>query len=336
MRGRVSPLCFLTTYCCVFLSPTELSANRIPDVTATLGPDSFACTFFRQATSSGKYCSKLIKYSDVIRFKVLHGLKAEGKTSMKTNGKNILITGGAGFIGSHLVDEYIEQRARKVIVFDDFSTGFTKNLESHRSEQLSIVKGSILNAKLLNQTVKREEVEIIDHEAAELEVYTGILNAQEDAKINILGTLNVLNTAVRNKVEKVLFASSGAVYGEADYLPVDENHPLTPHWPYGVSKLSAERYCIQYYRLYGLDTTAFRYSIVYGPREWYGRVLTMFMKRIFLENKPPVVFGNGKQVRDFVYVKDLVKAHVRAVESSGVSGEVFNLSSGKSISINSD
>jgi len=142
-----------------------------------------------------------------------------------------------------------------------------------------------------------------------------------------------LNTALENGVGKVLFASSGAVYGEAEYVTVDEKHPLTPHWPYGVSKLSGERYCVQYHRLYGLDTTSFRYSIVYGPREWYGRVLTMFMKRVFLENKPPVVFGNGEQVRDFVYVKDLVKAHVKAIENSKASGEVFNLSSGKGVSV---
>jgi UDP-glucose 4-epimerase len=252
---------------------------------------------------------------------------------MRIKGSTILITGGAGFIGSHLADEYLEKEARRVIVFDDFSTGSMKNLDHLKREKLTVVKGSILDAKLLSQTVKKEEVDIVDHEAAELEVYTGIRNSLRDARINIFGTLNVLNTALKNGVGKVLFASSGAVYGEAEYVPVNENHPLTPHWPYGVSKLSGERYCVQYYRLYGLDTTSFRYSIVYGPREWYGRVLTMFIKRIFLENKPPVVFGNGEQVRDFVYVKDLVKAHVKAVENSKASGEVFNLSSGKGISI---
>jgi UDP-glucose 4-epimerase len=253
--------------------------------------------------------------------------------SMKIKGSTVLITGGAGFIGSHLANEYLENEAGKVIVFDDFSTGSMKNIEHLKRRKLMVVKGSILNAKLLDQTVKKEGVEIIDHEAAELEVYTGIRNSLRDARINIFGTLNVLNTALKNKVGKVLFASSGAVYGEAEYLPVDEGHPLTPHWPYGVSKLSGERYCVQYYRLYGLDTTSFRYSIVYGPREWYGRVLTMFMKRIFFGNKSPIIFGNGEQVRDFVYVKDLVKAHVKAIENSQASGEVFNLSSGKGISI---
>jgi UDP-glucose 4-epimerase len=252
---------------------------------------------------------------------------------MRIRGRNILVTGGAGFIGSHLVDEYLEEGAGKVVVFDDFSTGSMENLKHSRDERLRVVEGSILNARLLNETAEKEEVEIIDHEAAELEVYTGIRNSLKDARINIVGTLNVLNTATKNRVEKLLFASSGAVYGEAEYMPVDEEHPLTPHWPYGVSKLSAERYCVQYFRLYGLDTTSFRYSIVYGPREWYGRVFTMFMKRIFLEDRPPVVFGDGKQVRDFVYVKDLVKAHVKAVESTKAAGEVFNLSSGKGISI---
>jgi UDP-glucose 4-epimerase len=253
--------------------------------------------------------------------------------SVKIKGSTILITGGAGFIGSHLAEEYLESGAEKVVIFDDFSTGSAGNLEHLTHEGLVVVKGSIMNAALLDRTVKKEKVEIIDHEAAQLEVYTGIRNSLRDARINIFGTLNVLNTALKNKVGKVLFASSGAVYGEAKHLPVNEGHPLAPHWPYGVSKLSGERYCLQYYLLYGLNTTSFRYSIVYGPREWYGRVLTMFIKRIFIENKPPVVFGSGQQVRDFVYVKDLVKAHGKAVESPKASGKVFNLSSEEGISM---
>ncbi|RLG90377.1 UDP-glucose 4-epimerase [Candidatus Bathyarchaeota archaeon] len=253
---------------------------------------------------------------------------------MEIEGKNVLITGGAGFIGSHLVDEYLEQNVGKVVVFDDLSTGFAENLEHVKKDsRLKMVKGSILNRRLLEETVRKENIEIIDHQAAELEVYTGIRNSQKDARINILGTLNVLNTALKLEVKKVLFASSGAVYGEAEYTPVDEGHPLTPHWPYGVSKLSAERYCIQYFRLYGLNVTAFRYAIVYGPREWFGRVLTMFIKRIFLENKPPVVFGDGTQTRDYIYVKDLTKAHMLALQNDNSAGEVFNISSGKAVSI---
>jgi len=251
---------------------------------------------------------------------------------MKIEGKNILITGGAGFIGSHLADEYLQQGAGKIVIFDNFSTGFKENLDS-KEKRINIVKGSILDEKLLDKTVRKEKIEIIDHEAAELEVYTGIQNVHKDAQVNIIGTLNVLNVAMKNRIKKVLFASSGAVYGEAEYLPIDENHPVTPHWPYGVSKLSAELYCTQSFRLYGLDTTAFRYSIVYGPREWYGRVLTMFIKRIFVEDKPPVVFGDGEQLRDYLYVKDLVKAHILAIENPKAAGEIFNISSGQGISI---
>jgi len=252
---------------------------------------------------------------------------------MSAEGKNVLITGGAGFIGSHLVEEYLANKAEKVVVYDDFSTGTIQNLKHIKEERLKIIKGSVLDREKLGEVVKKEEIHVIDHLAAELEVYTGIKDSLKDARINIFGTLNVLNVALQNSVEKVMFASSGAVYGEAQYLPVDENHPLEPHWPYGVSKLAAERYVLQYHKLFGLDTTAFRYSIVYGPREWFGRVLTMFIKRIFLENKAPVVFGDGTQVRDYVYVDDVAKAHMMAIRNEKSAGQVFNISSGEGVSV---
>lgn len=252
---------------------------------------------------------------------------------MEIEGKNVLITGGAGFIGSHLVEEYLANKVKNVIVYDDFSTGTIKNLEHIKDERLKIVKGSILDPIKLNDVIEKGKIDIIDHLAAELEVHSGIRDSENDARINIFGTLNVLNAALKNGVRRVLFASSGAVYGEAKYLPIDEGHPLEPHWPYGVSKLSAERYVIQYHKLFGLETVAFRYGIVYGPREWFGRVLTMFIKRIFLENKPPVVFGDGSQTRDFIYVGDVVKAHILAVENDEAAGCVFNIGSGEGISI---
>lgn len=252
---------------------------------------------------------------------------------MSAKGENVLITGGAGFIGSHLTEEYLSNEADKVVIFDDFSTGTLENLVTIKDNRLKIIKGSILDAKELDKTVRNAGITIIDHLAAELEVYTGIKDTEKDARININGTLGVLNAALKNDVKRVLFASSGAVYGEPQYVPIDEAHPLEPHWPYGVSKLAAERYAMQYQKLFGLKTTAFRYGIVYGPREWFGRVLTMFIKRIFLENEPPIVFGDGKQVRDFVYVKDIVKAHMLAIEKSEAVGQVFNIGSGKAISV---
>jgi len=252
---------------------------------------------------------------------------------MEIANKNVLITGGAGFIGSHLVDGYLKEGVNKVIVVDDFSTGSRANLEQISSERLEIFESSILDEERLEKIFRKHQVDIVNHLAAELEVYTGIKDTKKDARLNIEGTLNILNLSLKNKVRKVLFASSGAVYGEAQYIPQDEKHSLEPHWPYGVSKLAAERYCIQYHKLFNLNTTAFRYSIVYGPREWFGRVLTLFIKRVFLENKPPVVFGDGDQIRDFVHVKDVVRAHVRATESDEASGQVFNVSSGKGITV---
>jgi UDP-glucose 4-epimerase len=253
---------------------------------------------------------------------------------MDVEEKNVLITGGAGFIGSHLVEEYLANDAGKVVVFDDFSTGSKENLKQIKDSRLKIVKGSILEMCELDGTVKEEEIQIIDHLAAELEVYTGIRDTEKDARMNIIGTLNVLNAALKADVEKMLFASSGAVYGQAQHVRIGESHPLEPHWPYGVSKLAAERYVLQFQKLFGLNTTAFRYGIVYGPREWFGRVLTLFIKRIFLENKAPIVFGDGNQTRDFVYVKDVVKAHMLAIRKENATGQVFNIGTGKSTSIN--
>ncbi|MEM1562257.1 MAG: GDP-mannose 4,6-dehydratase [Candidatus Bathyarchaeia archaeon] len=248
-------------------------------------------------------------------------------------GKNVMVTGGAGFIGSHLVEEYLRQGAEKVIVYDNFSSGTMENLSHIEDSRLKIVRGSVLDFSLLSEIIKREEIHIIDHQAANIEVYSSILDAGKDAEINIFGTLNVLNAALKGRVEKILFASTAAVYGEAKSIPQNEEHPLEPHWPYGVSKLCAERYCVQYNKLYGLATISFRYSIVYGPREWFGRVLTFFIKRIFLENKPPVIYGDGNQIRDYIYVKDVVKAHMLAVKNDNINGQVFNISSGRGISI---
>jgi len=141
--------------------------------------------------------------------------------TMSVEGKKVLITGGAGFIGSHLVEEYLANNAEKVIVYDDFSTGTLENLKHIDDDRLKVVEGSILDVNMLNAIVEKEKVDVIDHLAAELEVFSGIRDSERDARINILGTLNVLNVALKNRVERVLFASSGAVYGEAKYLPID-------------------------------------------------------------------------------------------------------------------
>jgi UDP-glucose 4-epimerase len=176
------------------------------------------------------------------------------------------------------------------------------------------------------------DIDIVSHHAAELEVFTGIDNTKRDLRINIEGTVNVLNAALKNGVKKVLYASSGGVYGQAQYLPESENHPLMPHWPYGVSKLAGEKYCVQYYLLYGLPTVSLCYGIVYGPREWYGRVLTLFIKRV-LEGKSPIIFGDGNQRRDYVYIDDVVNANILCLKSENVDGKIFNVGGGNTYSI---
>ena len=247
---------------------------------------------------------------------------------MELKDANILITGGAGFIGSHLVDRFIKEKAKKIIVYDNFSTGFRRYISG---KPLEIVEGDILDFDKLNDCMK--DIDIVSHHAAELEVFTGIDNAKHDLRINIEGTVNVLNAALKNGVKKVIYASSGGVYGQAQYLPEPENHPLMPHWPYGVSKLAGEKYCVQYHLLYGLPTVSLRYGIVYGPREWYGRVLTLFIKRV-LERKSPIIFGDGNQRRDYVYIDDVVDANILCLKSENVNGYAFNVGGDNSYSVN--
>jgi len=246
---------------------------------------------------------------------------------MEIEGKNVLVTGGAGFIGSHLVERFIDENAAKVIVYDNFSTGKRDYIDENKVE---VSEGDILNFSKLNSKMKN--VDIVCHHAAELEVFTGIENSIHDLKTNIEGTLNVLNSALKNNVQKVIYASSGGVYGQAQYVPEDENHPLMPHWPYGVSKLAGEKYCLQYHLLYNLPTVSLRYGIVYGPREWYGRVLTLFIKRV-LEKESPIIFGNGNQRRDYVYIDDAVEANILAVKSDDINGKTFNVGGDHSYSI---
>lgn len=246
---------------------------------------------------------------------------------MEIKDKNVLITGGAGFIGSHLVDRIIKEKAKNIIIYDNFSTG---NKEFIQNKPVKIIEGDILDFNKLNSCMKN--IDIVSHHAAELEVFTGIENTLHDLKTNIIGTLNVLNASLKNNIKKLVYASSGGVYGQAQFIPETENHPLLPHWPYGVSKLAGEKYCTQYFLLNNLPTISLRYGIVYGPREWYGRVLTIFIKRL-LEGKSPVIFGDGKQRRDFVYILDAVEANIMAIKSEKVNGMVFNVGGGTSYSI---
>ena len=245
-------------------------------------------------------------------------------------GKRVLVTGGAGFIGSHIVDDLVRQGA-SVTVYDNFSSGLPENLGAVR-EQIDIVEGDILDYERLTAAVRGAE--IVSHQAAQLEITRAVADPIEDLTTNTIGTLHVLNACVAHGVPRVILASSAGAYGQAMKIPQDEDtHPTDPNWPYGVSKLATEKYAAIYQELHGISATSLRYAIVYGPREWYGRVLTIFLKRA-LEGQPLVVFGDGKQVRDFLFVSDLVEHHTACLQNEAASGQVFNVATGVGTDIN--
>jgi len=243
--------------------------------------------------------------------------------------KKIFVTGGAGFIGSHIVESLVRKGA-KVTIYDNFSSGKIENLESIL-KKIKIIKGDILDYTQLLKAMKGSD--IVSHQAAQLEITRAIENPVEDLNVNTIGSLNVFKAAVENKVRKIITASSAGVYGQARYIPQDEKHPTEPNWAYGVSKLAEEKYADIFSKLYHIPIISLRYSIVYGPKEWYGRVLTIFLKRA-MERKPLIVFGDGRQIRDFIYVGDLVKLHNLCLEKNNLSNEVFNVSSGRGVNIN--
>lgn len=246
---------------------------------------------------------------------------------MEVNELDVMVTGGAGFIGSHIVESLVNQGAN-VIVYDNFTSGSMDNIK-HLKDEIKIITGDILDYNKLEKS--SENIDVISHQAAQLEITKCMNNPVEDLKINTEGSLNVFNAAVKNNVDKIIYASSACVYGQAKYLPEDENHPHNPNWPYGVSKLAVEKYANIYHENYGISFNGLRYSIIYGPREWYGRVLTVFLKRA-LENKPPVVWG-GNQIRDFCFVKDLVDFHNILIANDKIKNDIFNVSTGKGTNI---
>jgi UDP-glucose 4-epimerase len=246
---------------------------------------------------------------------------------MELDGLKALVTGGAGFIGSHIVDDLVASGA-KVRVLDNFSSGYMENLE-HLEGEIEVIREDVLDFEALLKAAKG--VDVISHQAAQLEIIRCIETPVEDLRSNAEGTLNVLEVAKQLGIPKVVYASSACVYGQAQYVPQDEDHPTVPNWPYGVSKLAAEHYARLYSEYYGIDTIGLRYSIVYGPREWYGRVLTAFLRRA-LNGEPPVVWG-GDQERDFIYVKDVAHFNRFCIELNNPGHSVFNVSTGIGTSI---
>jgi nucleoside-diphosphate-sugar epimerase len=246
----------------------------------------------------------------------------------------ILVTGGAGFIGSHIVDRLLDE-GFKVRVLDNLSTGEKKNLAQHQNKKsFQFIEGDIRNFDLVKKTVKG--VDAVFHEAALVSVTRSVENPLLSNEVNITGTVNLLKACVDAHVKRFLYASSCAVYGDTETLPNHENLAPKPLSPYAVDKLAAENYAKVFHNVYGLETVSLRYFNVYGPRQKYGPysgVISIFINRL-LKNKPPIIYGDGKQTRDFINVKDVVEANMLALSKRKAVGEVFNISTGEATTIN--
>lgn len=249
---------------------------------------------------------------------------------MALSGQRIFVTGGAGFIGSFIVEALVREGCR-VTVYDNLRSGHRENLAAV-ADEIEFLENTILDRETLTKACAGHDA--ICHQAAQLEITRAIDDPVEDLETNTIGTLNVFEAARANEIAKVVFASSAGVYGQAVRVPQEEDeHPTEPNWAYGVSKLATEKYAAIYGEMYGLRTVALRYGIVYGPREWYGRVLTIFLRRA-LDDESLVVFGDGEQVRDFVFVDDVVRANMLCLEQDGADGEMLNISSATGTTIN--
>jgi UDP-glucose 4-epimerase len=231
-------------------------------------------------------------------------------------GKTVLVTGGCGFIGAHVARRYLKEGA-EVVILDNYSSPNPVTVKGAR-----IIKGDIQDTRIVEEAMKG--IDIVSHQAAVLNMFAGIDDKIAELNVNVVGTINILNAAVKAGVKKLVYASSCGMYGQSEYLPQDEKHPKNPAWPYGITKYAGEMYCQLYTRLHGLPTVSLRYSEVYGPGEWYGRVLTLFIKRV-LEGKPPVIFSRGRLLRDYVYIDDVVEANIRATMNDDVNGMTFNI-----------
>ena len=245
-----------------------------------------------------------------------------------------VVTGGAGFIGSNLAEELAKEQENEVVVVDNLSTGRRENLQNLKNlKKCLFVEGSVTDLDLLRGVFKG--CDYVFHQAAIPSVPRSVKDPLATNNVNTNGTLNVLVAARDCGVKKVVFASSSSVYGDTPELPKREEMTPNPLSPYAVTKLVGEYYCKVFEEVYGLKTVSLRYFNVYGPRQDphsdYAAVVPKFVKSVS-ENKPPVIFGDGEQTRDFTFVKDVVRANLLAAKS-GATG-VFNIASGRRVSIN--
>ena len=239
------------------------------------------------------------------------------------------MTGGAGFIGSHIADRYL-QEGHRVVVLDNLSSGKREQV----APQAVFYKMDLMDPEV-ERIFEKEAIDVINHHAAQISVTQSVEDPDFDAEINIVGTLKLLNRAVCHGVKKFIFASTGgALYGDQEQYPAPEDHPCRPTSPYGISKWSVEQYLEYFRRNFPLERVIFRYSNVYGPRQdphGEAGVVAIFSQKL-VQSQPPVIFGDGKQTRDFISVFDVVAANVIALDPSCQG--TFNVSTGQETSIN--
>lgn len=242
----------------------------------------------------------------------------------------ILVTGGAGFIGSNITDALIEKK-HEVVILDDLSTGNKQNI----NPKAKFYKLSVTNAKKVDEIFNKEKIDIVIHHAAQLDVRKSVADPSFDAEVNIKGTINILEASRKNNVKKIIFASSGGtIYGECLKKAPNETGLENPLSPYGVAKLSVEHYIKCYNAIYGLKYTILRYANVYGPRQdphGEAGVVAIFIGKM-LKKQEVLIFGDGNQLRDYVYVKDVVNANLKALTKA--NNEIINIGTHKTFSVN--
>jgi UDP-glucose 4-epimerase len=251
---------------------------------------------------------------------------------MVISGRKVLVTGGAGFIGSNLVDALAKNN--HVVILDNFSSGRRENISHHMgSSNVEIVAGDVRDKKILREITK--EVDVIYHLAVQC-LRVSINDPEINHEVNATGSLNLCMAAHGNSVKRFVYISSSEVYGTALTVPMDESHPCEPTTVYGASKLAGEKYTLAYHRTYGLPSMVVIPFNTYGPREHfegaYGEVIPKFVLRA-LNNTPPVIFGDGSQTRDFTYVTDTVRGILMASECDGMIGHTVNIARGEEVSI---
>lgn len=242
----------------------------------------------------------------------------------------ILVTGGAGFIASHIADKYIEA-GHEVVIVDNLTTGSQKNINP-----LAKFHKLDIRSPKLSEVFNKEKFEIVNHHAAQINLRRSVKEPLYDADVNILGSINILENCVKFGVKKIIFASSGgAVYGEPKYLSVDEKHPVAPISPYAVSKFSVEKYIYSYLVNFGLKYTILRYGNVYGPRQdprGEAGVIAIFIDKM-RAGEIPTINGDGSQLRDYIYVADIADLNLIVLKKG--SNDIYNVGTGKGTSVNS-